>query len=176
MRCKPRPDAIWPKLSDLTVAHLRCPEHDAEPCTKTLYHWTYEKTYMSARVKQELLCLGPKKTGLVFPGYKRGSGKADRSDPNKLLYNKVTALKTILKLAGIDPKGVGFHAFRHGFISAIEQIPGVPYSVVKALARHGDSPKDITARYLHPPEEQLRSALAKLEEKVFGSLPVEQAA
>lgn len=40
------------------------------------------------------------------------------------------------------------------------------------LARHGSQSGDVTARYLHPTDEQLRAALASLVERVFG-VPVD---
>jgi integrase len=123
---------------------------------------------MSPRVKAALLEVGPKREGRVFPGFYRGRSGADRSDADKMLTTKWRALQRVLEAAGIEPKGVGFHTFRHTFITLVEQT-GAPYSVVRALARHGASSTDITARYLHPSDEQLRWALCRVEERVFGA-------
>ena len=55
------------------------------------------------------------------------------------------------------------------FITLVERLPGVSYSVVKALARHSmRSGNDITARYLYPDPDDLLAALVRLEELVLG--------
>lgn len=76
------------------------------------------------------------------------------------------ALARTLKAANLDPDGIGFHTFRRTYITMLERLPGVSYSVVKTLARHSMIGADITARYLMPPEEALRKAIDDLAEQV----------
>lgn len=71
-----------------------------------------------------------------------------------------TSLRAALTAAGIaDPEAVAYHTFRRTFITMIERLPGVSYSVVKLLGRHSMHSGDITARYLRPPDEDLRRAV-----------------
>jgi hypothetical protein len=63
---------------------------------------------------------------------------------------------------------VGLHSFRRGFITILERLPGVSYSVVKALARHSmRSANDVTARYLYPDFDELLAALTQLEQRIL---------
>jgi integrase len=119
---------------------------------------------LSTRVRAALLEVGPHPGGRVFPGRSR-----NRSEPERMLVSKRTALARVLAAASVDPAGAGLHTFRHTFISLLERIPGVSYSIVKALARHsmGSGARDITARYLHPEQGELRQALELLEARVF---------
>jgi len=122
---------------------------------------------MAEPVREAFLELGPRKEGIVFPGSGRTKEEKARQDDSKPLTDKKRTLKSTLKRAGLDPNAFTFHSFRHSFISLIEET-GAPYSVVKTLARHGATSGDITFRYLHPTDEQLRHALAMLTEKVLG--------
>ena len=54
------------------------------------------------------------------------------------------------------------------FITVLDELPGVPYGVVRALARHTDRSADMTTRYLYPSEDQLRAAMLQLEARLFG--------
>lgn len=123
---------------------------------------------MSPHVRKVLLELGPKPGQLVFPG--RAWRKTDPPLPEgtKEATDRRKPMWAGLRAAGIDTRGIGFHTFRRTFLTLVEQIPGVTYSVVRALARHGTSSTDMTARYLKPSVDQLRLALEQLEEHVFG--------
>jgi len=122
---------------------------------------------MSPRVKTALLSLGPKRSGRVFPGHRRGESPSTTANPFKELTDKRRAMRTALKRSGVDPQGVTFHTFRRTFATLLDLTPGISYGVVRALTRHGASKNDITARYLHPSRDDLRRALLLLEEKVF---------
>lgn len=126
------------------------------------------KMPMSSRVKDELLKLGPRPSGRVFPGHFRALSGDKRRDPTKTLTDKRRALANVLEAAGVDPSGVTLHTFRRAFITALEEIPGVSYSVVRALARHARSASDVTTHYLFPTDERLRQALEGLEARLFG--------
>lgn len=97
-----------------------------------------------------------KPADLVFPG--RGGEQ---------LTCKAGVLGRLVTSAGI-PGGVGLHSFRRGFLTILERLPGVSYSVVKALARHSmRSGNDITARYLYPDFDELLAALTLLERRIL---------
>lgn len=92
----------------------------------------------------------------VFPG--RGG---------KQMTCKAEMLRRLAVRAKVAP-GVGLQAFRRGYLSLIERLPGVSYSVVKSLARHTlRSSSDITARYLYPEYEELLAALTVLEQRIL---------
>jgi len=73
-----------------------------------------------------------------------------------------------LEAAGVDPAGIGEHTFRRTYSTLLERVPGVVYSSVKALMRHSHLGRDITARYLRPPDEDLRAAINGLASMVVG--------
>jgi len=123
------------------------------------------KIPMSAKVKAVLWSLGAGDSGLVFPGRYRDREGDARFDPRKQLSNKRAAISRALEAAGVDSTGVSMHTFRHSFVTALEEIPGVSYAVVRALARHGKS--SVTDHYLHVETERLRWALDQLEERLF---------
>lgn len=123
---------------------------------------------MSKRVKAALEAIGPKDTGHVFPGTHRDQKGEERVDANKPLKDKRQAIRAILEAAKVDSRRVAFHTFRRSFVTLLDGLPGVPYGVVRALARHTDTSADVTTRYLHPSEDQLRAALAQLEALIFG--------
>ena len=91
-------------------------------------------------------------------------------DGSPLCHRK--ALRAALEAAGIDAEGIGYHTFRRTFITMLERLPGVSYSVVKLLARHSMGGADITSRYLMPPEEDLRRAIEALAEQVVTEVAV----
>ena len=64
---------------------------------------------------------GFSRSKVVFPG---GNGST-AGDDRPLLTCKRKALASALKTAGVDPTGVTLHTFRHGFISALADIPTV---------------------------------------------------
>lgn len=123
---------------------------------------------MSERVREALEAIGPKPAGHVFPGTHRNVTGKERVDAGKPLKDKRIAIRSILDAAKVDPAGVAFHTFRRSFVTLLDGLPGVPYGVVRALARHTDTSADVTTRYLHPSQDQLRVALAELESLVFG--------
>lgn len=93
---------------------------------------------------------------LVFPGRN-----------GEQLTCKASVLDRIAKAAGV-PGRVGLHSFHRGFITILERLPGVSYSVVKALARHSmRSGNDITARYLYPDFDELMESLTLLEQRIL---------
>ncbi len=121
---------------------------------------------MNGAVKRAFLQLGPVREGIVFPGHHRDQKATDPVDSSKPLTAKRKSLSSTLKRAGIDPNRVSLHSFRHSFTTLLEEC-GTAYGVMRALGRWGKVGRDITARYLHPTDAQLRSALAKLEALVF---------
>lgn len=93
---------------------------------------------------------------LVFPGRQ-----------GKPLTCKAGVLGRLVAAAGI-PGGVGLHSFRRGFLSILERLPGMSYSVVKALARHRfRSSSDVTARYLYSDHDELLAAITLLEQRIL---------
>lgn len=125
---------------------------------------------MSPQVVAALKELGaPQPAGPVFPPRRRSAGwRAAREAGATVERGGMRqALAAGLRTAGIDPTGVGFHAFRHSFLSLVERLPGVSYSIVRDLARHGAT--SVTDRYISTHWEGLRHALADLEAAVYGS-------
>ncbi len=121
---------------------------------------------MAECVKKAFQELGPLGDGLVFPGHRLGHRPGDPVDTNKVLTGKRKSLLTNLQRAGISTERVSPHSFRHTFRTLLEET-GAPYGVAHALGRWSKKGKDMSARYLHPSDEQLRYALAQLETRVF---------
>jgi integrase len=121
---------------------------------------------MTRAVKNAFLELGAARDGFVFPGHHRDQKGANPMDPSKPLTAKRKSLTSTLKRAGIDPNRVSLHSFRHSFTTLLEEC-GTAYGVMRALGRWGKVGRDITARYLHPTDAQLRSALSRLEALVL---------
>lgn len=109
----------------------------------------------------------------VFPGFERGSGpKAERSPTVKLSPSGMRRpLRDLLKAAKVDPAGIGLHAFRHTFITLLDQA-GVRPRVKQALARHVDG--SMTDHYTHQDFEDQAEALQRLEAQVLHELRVVQ--
>lgn len=130
------------------------------------------KMPMPAPVREAFLELGDVQ-GYLFrrrrsPGtVASGAEKQDReaTDKRKTLWS-------VLERAGVKPKGVTFHTFRRSFLSLLERLPGVSYSIVKALGRHGKNKSDVTARYLKPPKKDLRRAMRRLVKRILREPPV----
>lgn len=123
---------------------------------------------MSPRVVEVLKALAPKAGAFVFPPPPKSKGaEAEKAGTRVERVAMRRALPAALRAAGIDPTGVGFHTFRRSFLTLVERLPGVSYSIVRDLARHGVT--SVTDRYLRPPTEDVRRALAALEEVVFGT-------
>lgn len=85
------------------------------------------------------------------------------SDDGEVRQFRVS-MKNSFETAKIDDEGVAYHTFRHTYITMIEQLPGVRYSTVKRLARHAST--EMTLRYLHHQEDDMRRAMKLLEEQV----------
>lgn len=107
-----------------------------------------------------LEALGPRASGPVFVSQQRASG-------DRAISDRRTVLRTVLRRAGLDPRAFSAHSFRHTFATLLEQL-GARLSVVKALARHSRISRDVTLRYLHPTDGELRAALRDLSLAVLG--------
>jgi integrase len=99
----------------------------------------------------------------VFPGRSLTTGESQE------LSNKRKSLQTGLKEGEISPEGVSSHSFRRSFATHLERTPGVTYSLVRTLLRHGKRSADITARYSLPLLEDQRAALKNLTALVLGA-------
>jgi site-specific recombinase XerD len=95
------------------------------------------KIPLAPYLKRALMTLGTGLTGPVFVGRHRTNAAQAAATGPKAVTDMRRALARTFAAAGMDPTGIGFHTFRHSFISLIERLPGVSYSVVRALARHG---------------------------------------
>lgn len=124
---------------------------------------------MSPRVIKALKELGPKAEGPVFPPRRASAGWQAVQEAGDSVERAGTrqALADGLRAAGIDPKGVGFHTFRHTFLSLVARLPGAFYSIVRDLARHGA--RSVTDRYIGTNWDGLRRALIDLEGAVYGT-------
>ena len=121
-------------------------------------------------VANVLKALGPGPADdLVFPGSPREAGRAAPLDRTKMLTDMRVPLVRALQAAKVDTRGVTLHTFRRTFLTLIEEIPGVTFSMVVALARHGKGSTGVTARYLKPSNDILHAALAELERRVLGT-------
>lgn len=130
------------------------------------------KIPLAPYLKRALSALGAGLTGPGFVGrYRSNADQAQAAEPKEVTDKRRSMART-LAAAGVDPKAVGFHTFRRLFITLIERLPGAFYSLVRALARHGVSTTDVTARYLHPAQEDLGRALAQFEQAIMDTANV----
>lgn len=128
----------------------------------------YQKLPLSPRVAEALKGLGPGVDELVFPGHYRDKSGDERIDvKNKSASNKRVAIRAARDAAKVDPSGVAFHTFRRSLMTLLDSLPGVSWGVVRALARHTDTSADMTTRYVHPSEDELRAAQAAVEGLLF---------
>jgi integrase len=104
---------------------------------------------------------------LVFPGWARtgeGAGPRGTRAATQELTSMAEPLRRLCALAGVEPKGVGQHTFRHTFKSLLARA-GVLESVSEALMRHSSG--TMAQRYTHAEVEDQREALERLEVAVF---------
>lgn len=101
----------------------------------------------------------------IFPGFARKDGpKAGPRSGTRKLTGFKKPLAQVLEHAGIEPAGVGAHAFRHTF-STLLDYAGVRPRVKQALMRHVS--ETMTEHYTHQEYDDQHQALELLEAQVL---------
>ena len=71
---------------------------------------------------------------------------------------------------GANNGGIGFHTFRHSFVSHMEQDAWVPVSICAAIVGHQLGELGAHAVYQHPTPENLQRAMDKFTEWFDGNV------